>query len=181
MKIIRRSRALIHHAQELETLCIANSKKGLNRNMAQPIPLEVPPRDPRQELRAKLERAPEEHAEAILDAYELIQELHDRGVLDLLRGMLGARDQLMDTVTAAIDTPEAIRAIRNFILLTKFFGSIHPDVLSSLVRTVMENADREKAHRAPGLMQLLRRLHSEDSRHGLVVALDLLEAVGRGL
>ena len=149
--------------------------------MAQPIPLEVPPRNPREELRARLERAPEEHAEAILDAYELLQELHEHGVLDLLRGLVGAGDRLADTVAAALDTPEAIRAIRNFILLTKFFGSIHPDVLSSLVQTVTENTDKERAHRAPGLLQLLRRLRSEDSRHGLAVALDLLDAVGRGL
>jgi len=31
--------------------------------MAQPIPLEVPPRNPRAELRFRLEQAPEEHAE----------------------------------------------------------------------------------------------------------------------
>jgi uncharacterized protein YjgD (DUF1641 family) len=149
--------------------------------MAQPIPLEVPPRNPREELRARLECAPEEHAEAILSAYEALQALHDRGVLDLMRGMLGAGDQLADTMTAALDTPAVIRAIRNFILLTKFFGSIHPDVLSSLVEQVMAGQEKGKAHRAPSFLQLLRRLRSEDSRHGLAVALDLVEAVGKGL
>jgi uncharacterized protein YjgD (DUF1641 family) len=149
--------------------------------MAQPIPLEVPPRNPREELRARLEHAPEEHAEAILAAYEALQALHDRGVLDLMRGMLGAGDQLADTMTAVLDTPAVVRAIRNFILLTKFFGSIHPDVLSSLVEQVMAGQEKGKAHRAPSFLQLLRRLGSEDSRHGLAVALDLVEAVGKGL
>jgi uncharacterized protein YjgD (DUF1641 family) len=111
----------------------------------------------------------------------LLQLLHDRGVLDLLRGLIGAGDQLVDTLTAAVDNAESLRAIRNFVLLTKFFGSIPPEVLTSVVQTVMEGAEREKAHRAPGLLQLLRRLRSKDSRHAIAVTLDLLESVGRGL
>lgn len=149
--------------------------------MAQPVPLEVAPRDDREELHRRLEHAPEEHAKAILDAYEALQGLHDAGVLDLLRGMLGAGDRLADKLTAALDTPEVIRAIRNFILLTKLFGSIPPDVLSSVAQTVIEGAGKEKTHRAPSLLQLLRRFRSENSRHALAIFLDLVEAVGKGL
>jgi hypothetical protein len=43
--------------------------------MAQPIPLEIPPRNPRAELQSRLEHAPEEHAEAVLAAYEVLQQL----------------------------------------------------------------------------------------------------------
>ena len=71
--------------------------------------------------------------------------------------------------------------MRNFILLTKFFASIPPDVLDSLVRTAREGAEREKSHPAPGMLQLLRRISSENSRHGIAVALDLLESAGKGL
>ena len=42
--------------------------------MARPISLELPPRDPRQELRKRLDEAPIEHAEALLDSWELLQE-----------------------------------------------------------------------------------------------------------
>jgi len=42
--------------------------------MAQPIALEIPPRNPRAELRSRLEEAPEEHAEAVLAAYEVLQD-----------------------------------------------------------------------------------------------------------
>ena len=51
--------------------------------MAQPIPLEVAPRNAREELRKRLERAPDEHAEAILAAYELLQEMHNQGLLEI--------------------------------------------------------------------------------------------------
>ena len=55
--------------------------------MARPIPLELPKRDPREELHSRLEKAPAEHAEAILAGFEVLQGLHDRGVLELLRGV----------------------------------------------------------------------------------------------
>ena len=99
----------------------------------------------------------------------------------LLRGLVGAGDQLAGILTAAAGTPESLRGMRNFILLTKFFASIPPDVLDSLVRTASAGAEREKAHRAPGVLQLLRRAGSEDSRHAIAVTLDLLESVGKAL
>jgi uncharacterized protein YjgD (DUF1641 family) len=148
--------------------------------MAQPIFFALPSKNGAHSGE-HIHHAGETHAEAISTALDVLQLLHDRGILDLLRGMLGAGDRLVGTLTAAVDNPEAIRAIRNFILLTKFFGSIPPDVLSNLVQTVMDGAEREEAHRAPGLLQLLRRLRSENSRHALAVALDLVEAVGKGL
>ena len=148
--------------------------------MAQPIS-SLPPHQNGVGVGRQLREAPHTHADAILSALELLQLLHDRGVLDLLRGMVGAGDQLVDTLTAAVDNPESLRAFRNFALLTKFFGSIPPDVLNSVVQTVTKGAAREKAHRAPGLLQLLRRLRGEDSRHAIAVTLDLLESVGKGL
>lgn len=88
---------------------------------------------------------------------------------------------MIGTIAAAVDTPESIRAIRNFLLLTKFFANIPPDVLGSLSDTVSTGAKREKAHKAPGLLHLLWRLRNEDSRHAASIALDLLEGLGKGL
>jgi uncharacterized protein YjgD (DUF1641 family) len=110
-----------------------------------------------------------------------LQLLHDRGVLNLLRGLVGGGDELIGTITATVDTPESIGAMRNSLLLTKFFASIPPDVLTSLAETVSKGAKREKAHKAPGLLHLLWRLRNEDSRHAAAVALDLREGLGRGL
>ena len=130
---------------------------------------------------ASLPTAARQHADAVESAYEVLQLLHDRGVLNLMRGLLGAGDRVIDTVVEAVDTPESIRAIRNFLLLTKFFGNIRPEVLNSLVLAATEGAQREKSHKAPGFFELYRRLRSEDTRHALAVTLDLMESVGKGL
>ena len=147
--------------------------------MAQPIPLTLTPKGP--DPAERLEDALDKHTDAIVSALELLQLLHDRGVLDLLRGLVGAGDQLVGILTAAAGTPESLRGMRNFILLTKFFASVPPDVLNSLVRAASEGAEREKAQQAPGVLQLLRRAGSENSRHAIAVTLDLLESVGKAL
>src|SRR5580698_1307615 len=97
--------------------------------MARPISLELPPRDPCQELRKRLDEAPIEHAEALLDSWELLQQLHDHGVFQLLRGALGASDKLIETAVDAAKSDESIRAIRNAMILSKILGAINPDVL----------------------------------------------------
>lgn len=79
--------------------------------MARPIPLELPKRDPREELRSRLEQAPLDHAEAVLASFEVLQGLHNQGVLELLRGVLGGGDKILEIVVEATKTPEAVRGI----------------------------------------------------------------------
>jgi uncharacterized protein YjgD (DUF1641 family) len=148
--------------------------------MAQPIPFTPTPAHAADSAE-RLAEALDKHTDAIVSALELLQLLHDRGVLNLLRGLIGAGDQIVGMLTTAAGTPESLRGMRNFILLTKFFASIPPEVLDSLVRTASEGAEREKANRAPGLLQLLRRAGNDNSRHAMAVTLDLLESVGKAL
>src|SRR5437016_7943307 len=108
---------------------MAWSTSGSNRRqtMAQPIAFHAPANHTASNTE-RLRNAPAEHAEALLSAYELLQLLHDRGVLNLLRGLVGSGDEVIGTITAAVDKPESIRSIRNFLLLTQFFAGIPPEV-----------------------------------------------------
>lgn len=151
--------------------------------MAQPIPLEVPPRNPRAELRTLLDHAPEQHAEAVLAAYEVLQELHNRGVLEIMRGALAASDEILEKVVDNAKTPEAIRAIRNLFLLQRILGTIEPEWFEGIVKTIPEGIARTTAKREQpvGLFGLLRRLMSKDSLRGMAAAVDFLQSFGRHL
>ncbi len=149
--------------------------------MARPIPFEPPSRDPREELRSRLQEAPVEHAEALLATYEVLQGLHDRGVLDLLRGGLGSSDKVMGTFMEAIKTPEAIRATRNLLLLIQTLGAIEPDSLRVLAGSFSEVLRQAKAPEpeVPGLWALFNRIRSNDGRRGLAAVITALETLGR--
>jgi len=151
--------------------------------MAQPIPLEIPPRNPRAELRSRLEEAPEEHAEAVLAAYEVLQELHNRGVLEIMRGALAASDEILETVVDDVKAPEAIRAIRNLLFWRRILGSIEPEWFKGIFKAIPEGIAEATAEREKpvGLFTLLRRLTNKDSLRGLAGAIDFLQAFGRHL
>ena len=151
--------------------------------MAQPIPLEIPPRNPRAELRSRLEQAPEQHAEAVLAAYEVLQELHDRGVLEIMRGALAASDEILEKVVDSAKTPEAIRAIRNLLFWRQILGSIDPDWFKGLFQAIPEGIAQATAKRDQpvSVFGVLRRLTNKDSLRGLAAAVDFLQAFGRHL
>ena len=151
--------------------------------MARPIPLTLPARDPRAELRARLEEAPAEHAEAILAAYEVLQGLHDRGVLDLVRGALGSGDKVIEIAVEAAQSPQSIRGLRNLILLINMLGKIEPEQLAKLTRAVpeaMQTTARQLDQ--PGIWKPMRDLFlNRDARRGLMAFIAVLEAFGANL
>jgi len=151
--------------------------------MARPIPLELPARDPREEIKARLRDAPAAHAEALLSVYEVLQQLHDRGVLDLARGALSASDKLLEMVVDTARSPEGIRSIRNLLLLAKALGAIEPELLKDLTLAIpqaLAQAHAEEA-RPPGLIKLLSTFSNRDFRRGLAGFNDLLLAFGKNL
>jgi uncharacterized protein YjgD (DUF1641 family) len=151
--------------------------------VAQPIPLEIPPSNPRAELQSRLEHAPEEHAEALLAAYEVLQQLHERGVLELARGVLAAGDDILEKVVDQIRTPEAIRSIRNLIFWQHVLRSIEPESFQGIFKAIPEGLAKATAEpeKPIGLFGLLRRLLTKDGLRGLAAATDFLQAFGRHL
>ena len=151
--------------------------------MAQPIPLEIPARNSRAALRSRLEQAPEEHAEAVLAAYEVLQELHKRGVLEIMRGALAASDEILEKIVDDAKTPEAIRAIRNLLFWRHILGSIEPEWFRGIFQAIPEGIAEATAERDQPvrLFGLFRRALSKDSLRGLAAALDFLQAFGRHL
>jgi uncharacterized protein YjgD (DUF1641 family) len=151
--------------------------------MAQPISLELPARDPRAELRARLEHAPLEHAEALLSAYEFLQGLHDRGVFELLRGALGPGDKVLEIIVEAAKTPESVRGIRNILILARMLGNLQPEVVAAFARSMPEAIAISQARHSdpPGLWFLVNNLGKTDFRRGLLLVTSVLEALGRNL
>jgi uncharacterized protein YjgD (DUF1641 family) len=150
--------------------------------MARPIPLELPKRDPREELRSRLEQAPIEHAEAVLAGFEVLQGLHDRGVLELLRGVLDGGNKILEIVVEATKTPEAIRGIRNLLIMTKIIGAIDPELLEKFAVAVpdaLAGAAKAEEKDPPGFWEVLRIVRSRNLRRGLAVMNSALETLGR--
>jgi uncharacterized protein YjgD (DUF1641 family) len=148
--------------------------------MARPIPLELPARDPREELRKRMEQAPVEYAEALLDSCELLQQFHNHGIFDLLRGALGASDKLIETAVDAAKSDDSIRAIRNAMILGKMLASINPDVLQSVAVAASETLGcyEKPVIEPPGLFSLLAQFSHKELRRSMALLNKFLESLG---
>jgi uncharacterized protein YjgD (DUF1641 family) len=151
--------------------------------MAQPIALEIAPRDARKELLARLEKAPAEHAEAMLDAYDLIEEAHRAGVFQVLRGVLSAKDHVVEAVVKETETPVAVHAMRNAIIFAKMMGSMNPELMQCIANAVGETlgSERRPVIDPPGLFSLLGQFRRPELRRSVALINRFLETLGSRL
>ena len=149
--------------------------------MAPPIPIQVAPRDPREDAIARLRQAPAEHAEAVLALYEILQGMQDGGVLELLRGLAGSSGKVTEIVVDAAKAPPVTRGLRNALAILRTLGEMDPELFDSFalaLPTALAQA-KTQAINPPSLWAILREFRSPDMRRGLLFINSLLEAWGR--
>ena len=134
---------------------------------------EFTPKNSRNDLIRRLEEAPVEHAEAVLAAYDLLQQLHQKGMIDLLNGLLSAGDTVVERVVDLVSSRDMVTALRMVLMLSTLLNSINPDELHS----VISNAGKE----TPSLFAIGKQATSKDARRGMAAAVSLLELLGKAL
>jgi uncharacterized protein YjgD (DUF1641 family) len=149
--------------------------------MAEPIDFTPRPRDPRAELYQKLCKAPERHVEALLDAYAILQLLRDNGILELAKGVLGSGERVLEIVTETMERDEVVRTIRNLFVLLKIIGSLDPEMLENVLKSVSNDVADAKTKKPPGIIRLMNELSSEESRRALAPIVAALKSLGKNL
>jgi uncharacterized protein YjgD (DUF1641 family) len=134
---------------------------------------EFRPTDRREDLIRRVEQAPIEHAEAVLATYDLLQRLHEKGLLDLLNGLLSAGDTVVDRVVDVVSSKEMVTALRIGLIFSGVLSSIDADALHA----VLAGAGKE----TPSLLTLAKQATSKDARRGMAAAVGLLNAFGAAL
>lgn len=131
------------------------------------------PANSRDDLIRRIEAAPQEHADAILEAYDLLESLHQKGILSALNGALRASDTVIDKVTDAVSSKEAVNAVRIGLLLGNLLSSVDVD----RVHTLLTSPEKK----SPSLLSLVGQMNNEDVRRGMSVGLSLLGVFGASL
>ena len=131
------------------------------------------PVDARVDLIKRVEGAPVEHAEAVLAGYELLQQLHEKGILELLTGLLTAGETAVNHVVGIISSPQAVTATRLGLMMVNMLGSIDADKIS----TALAAGSKEP----PSLLAMGKQATSKEARRAMAVGLGLLTAFGEAL
>lgn len=150
--------------------------------MAKPIAFKPIPVDFKADLYKRLEKAPEEHAAALLAAYDVLEAAYDEGLLDILHGMIASKDTIISTLSRYAKEPEGIAGIRNLLTAAKILTELDPQLLDQIA-TAMSSATREhqQERNPPSLWRLFRRSTNEDSRRGLSFLTMILSGLGKSL
>jgi uncharacterized protein YjgD (DUF1641 family) len=131
------------------------------------------PVDSRDDLVRRVEQAPVEHAEALLAAYDLLERLHEKGLLELVSGLLSAGDTVVNHVVDVISSKEMVTALRCVLVFSNLLSSIDADALHAAI------ADAGKE--TPSLLAIGKQATSADARRGMAAALGLLTVFGAAL
>jgi uncharacterized protein YjgD (DUF1641 family) len=150
--------------------------------MAKPIAFKPVTVDFKADLVRRLEKAPEEHAAALLAAYNVLEAAHDEGLLDILHGMIASKDTIISTLARFAAEPGGVVGIRNLLTAAKILTELDPEVLDHVSKAMAQAAVEYKVEqKPPTLLQLAKRANSEDSRRGLSFMTLILSSLGKSL
>ena len=131
------------------------------------------PAGQREDLIRRVERAPVEHAEAVLAAFDLLEQMHDKDVLRILTGMLSAKDTVINHIVGLLTLPEALSSMRILLMLANSFKAIDAEKIHTALHPPTD--------KAPSLLALAKMATSEEARRGMAAGLELLTAFGEAL
>jgi len=150
--------------------------------MARPIAFKPITVDFKADLVRRLEKAPDEHAAALLAAYDVLEAAHDQGLLDILHGMITSKDTIITTLSRYAGQPEGIAGIRNLLTAAKILTELDPEVLDHISKAMASATEEHRREQTPpSLFQLARRASNEDSRRGLSFLTLIFSSLGRSL
>ena len=150
--------------------------------MAKPIAFKPATVDFKADLQRRLEKAPDEHAAALLAAYDVLEAAYDEGLLDILHGLIASKDTIITTLSRYASQPEGVAGIRNLLTAAKILTELDPEVLNHVSRAMASATEEHKREqKPPSLFQLARRASSEDGRRGLSFMTLILSSLGRSL
>lgn len=147
--------------------------------MSDPIRPATQPAVSKLSLLRRLATAPFDHAEALLNGLDLLEEAQRKGVFDALRGALNAQEAIPELLVQFASDPQAANALRNLLALAKVFGSLDPEPLSKLSKELAEAVEAHRAEAPPSVWELLKRIQQPEARRGLALLTSLLAALGR--
>jgi hypothetical protein len=83
--------------------------------------------DRRENLIRRVEQTPVKHTVALLAAYDILQRMHEEGLLDLINGLLSAVDAVVNHAVDVVSSKQMMTALRKALIFSNLLSSIDPD------------------------------------------------------
>lgn len=123
------------------------------------------------------------HKEAVLEAIDLLGNLHDRGILSLLNGLFSQGDEVLRIMVQEVNQPNNSRVLGNLLGLTGILGSIDIDrlkILTEKANNGLKEATETDAVEEPGnVFELLKVLKDPEVNRSIGMLVQFLKGMGK--
>lgn len=137
------------------------------------------------DARARVDAALAVHAESVVAAVELLQTLQDHGLLDLVRGLVTRRDELLEVLAGLLAKPGYAGAVRSVFALLQGLGHMDAEILADVLPAAVVGLREARAAAAgaetPGLFEWLALLRDPDVSTAVTAGFAFLKAMGSAL
>jgi uncharacterized protein YjgD (DUF1641 family) len=126
-----------------------------------------------------------ESRDALLSLLEILQELHNAGLLDFVQGLLKTRHKVGVLAMGQLNQPEMHRIIKNGINTIQFLGELDPDQLQTMLNGVNKGLEKSTMNTKKGeqvsLWGLAKSIRDPDVKMSMSTMMAFLEGMGKGI
>lgn len=124
--------------------------------------------------------------EAILEMMEILGYLKQRGLLDLVKGLLGQGDKVLDVLVNTANMNENKNTIKNILLLLGTIGMINVTQLEPFLLKLNAGVARvaeveEQQEGKTGYIELARALKDPEINRAITLMLEFLRGMGQDM
>jgi uncharacterized protein YjgD (DUF1641 family) len=129
-------------------------------------------------------RAAVKHKDALLELFELVNELHEAGLLEAANALLQNRHKVGVIGITQLNKSGAQRMIKNGMSAVQVLGKLDPQKVEQLLGGVASGVDHAvaaKQERPAGLWGMVKQMRDPQVQSSLGVMLNFLRGMGNGM
>lgn len=138
-----------------------------------------------QERLAQVLQEVSENADGLLETIQLLQELHEAGILPAIHSLVKAKEDIAKIALSQLLRPPVTNAINNAMgameALTEVDSQMSKKMIHSLVSGVKKAQEGLEANQTVSLFDLMKVLKDPDINRALGFGLNFLKGMGEGL
>jgi uncharacterized protein YjgD (DUF1641 family) len=125
------------------------------------------------------------HSDGLKQTIELLQELHESGIMEIVVSLLRAKEKVAKIAIDQMVRPPVTNTINNAMAAAGALSEMEPDTTKKLVKSLSMGIVRAeegiKNGEKVGILDLLKVLKDPDINRSLSFGLNLLKGMGEGL
>lgn len=126
-----------------------------------------------------------QNKDSLLDTLQLLQELHNSGILEAMNSLVKTKEQVAKIAVGQMTREPVTNLINNAMAAGGALTTLDPEMTKKLMNGVakgLEKADQGlQSNSKVGILDLLKVLNDPDINRAIGFGLNLLKGVGEGL